>query len=171
MQYLRSQRPVFLLLMCALIAGAVGAAQAATATKASAGTDLTSAGVGVWSGGSGANGSPTSADIANWSSTSLGTGLTLGTAASWGGISVSGSSSASIDITGAGALTLGASGIAIASSAVDMSLGTPITLGANQSLEYWCQSHADNGGDHFGFVEDFDQGRSWDADQDQCFRC
>ena len=43
---LTNERRVFLLLICSLFAGAVGTGQAGTATKASSGTDLTSAGVG-----------------------------------------------------------------------------------------------------------------------------
>ena len=123
----------WLLVVMLLLAILMLPASAGTATKAGSGTDLTSAGVGAWSGGSGANGSPTSADVATWTSSSLGAGLTIGSASSWGSINVTGSSSASIAITGSGALTLGASGITIASSAVDMSIGNPITLGAPQT--------------------------------------
>ena len=106
--------------------------RAATATKAATGTDLTGATAGVWSGGSGANGSPTSADTATWVSTSLGAGLTLGSSESWGGISVSGALT-DISITGASAstLTLGTGGITLANN--NLTLNCPLSLGGNQS--------------------------------------
>jgi autotransporter-associated beta strand protein len=107
-------------------------ARAATATKAGTGTDLTGATAGVWSGGSGANGSPTNSDTATWISTSLGAGLTLGSPASWGGISVSGALTA-IDISGPGSLTLEAGGIDLGLSTVNLSLANPIALDASQT--------------------------------------
>ena len=113
-----------------LLAG--GMMQAATATKTGTGTDLTGAASGVWSGGSGTNGSPKSSDVAKWTSTSLGAGLTLGTSKSWGSITVTGALS-NIAISGAGTLTLGASGINMSTSTVSFAIGNPVTLGASQS--------------------------------------
>ncbi len=110
----------------------MGSVCAANATKTGAGTDLTGATAGVWSGGSGANGSPGSGDIALWNSASLGAGLTLGTSKSWGGISVSGALS-DIAITGAGTLTNGASGIDMSASTVNMAITNNLTLGASQT--------------------------------------
>ena len=106
--------------------------RAANATKAGAGTDLTGATAGVWSGGSGTNGSPGSGDIAAWNSDSLGAGLTLGTSESWGGISVSGALS-DIAITGSGTLTNGASGIDLSVSTVNMAITNSLALGASQT--------------------------------------
>ncbi len=100
-------------------------APAATVTKAPTGTDLTDGA--SWSGTA-----PTATDTATWTATSLGAGLTLGSAASWQGIAVSAAAS-NIDITGAGALTLGTGGIDFAGSAVDLTTGSPVTLGANQT--------------------------------------
>ena len=90
-----------------LLAAHVPSAHAATATKQASGTDLTGATPGVWSGGSGANGSPASADQAAWTNTSLGAGLTLVSSSAWNNIAVSGAVS-DIGISGAGTLTNGA---------------------------------------------------------------
>ena len=93
--------------------------------KGASGTDLTASG--NWTDST----EPGSSAIAAWNSSSLGTSLTLNSAESWGGISVSGAAS-NIGITGAGTLTLGASGINMSLAPVNLSIGTPITLGANQ---------------------------------------
>ena len=71
-------------------------------------------------------------DVATWASTSLGAGLTLGTSRSWSGISVASALSA-IGITGTGTLTIGSGGINMSSSTVNLTLGTPIALGASQT--------------------------------------
>lgn len=99
-------------------------AQAATVTKAAAGTDLTDGA--NWGGAA-----PTAADTAAWSGTSLGAGLTLGGAAAWQGITVTGAAS-NIDITGAGPLTLGTGGIDLSGATVNASVATPITLDGAQ---------------------------------------
>ncbi len=109
------------LLALALVTGT----QAAPITKAATGTDLTA-------GASWGGTAPGSGDVATWAGTSLGTGLTLATSSSWSGISVASAVSA-IDVTGAGTLTLGSDGIDMASSTVNLTLGTPIALGANQT--------------------------------------
>jgi autotransporter-associated beta strand protein len=109
------------LLALALVTGT----QATPITKAATGTDLTA-------GASWGGTAPGSGDIATWAGTSLGAGLTLGTSRSWSGISVASAASA-IDVTGAGTLTLGADGINMASSSVNLTMGTPIALGANQT--------------------------------------
>ena len=105
--------------------GYVTGSHAATITKAATGTDLTA-------GASWGGTAPGSGDVATWSSTSLGAGLTLGTSSSWGGISVASAASV-IAVAGAGTLTLGSGGIDMSASAVDLTLGTPIALGANQT--------------------------------------
>ncbi len=119
-------RPLMLAgVLTALLALAPSAAPAATIIKAATGTDLTA-------GASWGGTAPGSGDVATWTGSSLGAGLTLGTSSSWGGISVTSAVSA-IGVTGAGTLTLGSGGIGMPASAVDLSLGTPIALGANQS--------------------------------------
>lgn len=117
-----------LLVLCFL--GTTSNISAATATKQASGTDLTGVTVGVWSGGSGANGAPTSADTATWTSTSLGSGLTLGTSATWGAMTVSGAAGA-IDISGAGTLTLGTTAsqttvFTIASTGQNVTFNNPV---------------------------------------------
>ena len=104
----------------------VTGSQAATVTKAATGTDLTAGA--NWTGST----APGSGDVATWTSTSLGASLTLGSSTSWGGIGVTGALGG-IGVTGAGPLTLGTSGINMAFSTVDLTLGTPITLGASQT--------------------------------------
>ncbi len=99
--------------------------QAATVTKATTGTDLTA---GASWGGS----VPSGTDTATWTGASLGAGLTLGTSAAWQGIAVTGAAS-SIAITGSGPLTLGAGGIELTGSAVDLSMANGIVLAASQS--------------------------------------
>ena len=74
---------------------------------------------------------PRSTDTAYWTNTSLGAGLTLGSATTWGNMRVSGALT-DIGITGAGPLTL-ANGIDMSASTVNMSLATPVTLGASQT--------------------------------------
>jgi autotransporter-associated beta strand protein len=99
---------------------------AGTVTKAGSGTDLNDGA--SWGGGT----APGSADIATWNSGSLGAGLTLGSDSSWLGISISGALT-NVGITGAGTLTLGASGLSMPSSSVNLSLGNNVVLGASQS--------------------------------------
>ena len=104
---------------------ALPSAHAATRTKATTGTDLTLAA--SW------GTLPVSGDVAAWTSTSLGAGLTLPSALPATGslsISVTGALS-DIDITGLG--TLGCSGMDLSASAVNMSIGSPIALGASQT--------------------------------------
>ncbi len=106
---------------------ALHSAQATTRTKAATGTDLTLAA--SW------GTLPVTGDVAAWTSTSLGAGLTLPSALPATGslsISVTGALS-DIDITGAGPLTLGSSGMDLSASAVNMSIGIPIALGASQT--------------------------------------
>ena len=105
---------------------------AASAIKDGVGTDLGGNTVGVWTGGTGANGSPAAADTATWNSGSLGAGLKLEEAASWGGIRVS-AALTDIDISGAGLLTLGSSGVNLSDSTVNLALDVPVTLNANQT--------------------------------------
>lgn len=120
-----------LFLLITILITSLSSAWSATATKTGTGTDLTGATAGVWAGGSGPNGSPTSDDIATWTSASVGAGLTLDTDSAWGGINVSGALTA-IDIIGAGKVTLGAGGIDMGLSTVNLSLANPIALGASQ---------------------------------------
>ena len=108
------------------------AALAATAVKTGSGTDLDGNTAGVWTGGSGLNGSPAAADTATWDGGSLGAGLRLEGVSAWGGIRVS-AALTDIDIGGAGLLTLGSSGINLSGSTVNLALGVPVTLNANQT--------------------------------------
>ena len=102
------------------------AARAVVINKAATGTDLT---IGASWGGT----APGASDVATWNSSALGTGLTLGSSVSWGGINVLNAAS-DIGITGAGTLTLGASGIDLSASAVNLSITPALTsLGANQN--------------------------------------
>lgn len=130
----KSKKPIFRITTAlgffSLIVAA--GAQAATATKQPIGTDLTWNTAGVWSGGSGVNGSPGSGDVAAWVSTSLGAGLILTNPVAWGGISASGALT-DIGITGTSTLTNGSSGINISSSTVNFLLGTPVVLSASQT--------------------------------------
>jgi len=100
-------------------------AACAAIAKAATGTDLTVGG--SWTSG----GVPDSTNVATWVSSSLGAGLTLGTSASWSGLDVEGALS-DVAITGAGTLTLGANGIDMSASPVNVSLGNPLVLGDNQ---------------------------------------
>ena len=95
-------------------------------TKAATGTDLIAGA--SWTGST----APGSGDVATWAGTSLGASLTLGSSTSWGGIGVA-SALTAIGVTGAGPLTLGSGGIDMSSAAVDLTLGTPIALGASQT--------------------------------------
>ena len=106
------------------LALAPGLGRAALKTKAGTGTDLTA--VGSW------DALPGSGDVAAWANTSLCAGLTLPGNMSWSGLLVAGALT-DIDITGAGTLTSGASGIDLSASAVNLSLGTPVALAANQT--------------------------------------
>lgn len=112
--------PSFALALFTLVSGS----QAATVTKAATGTDLTAGA--SWTGST----APGSGDVATWASTSLGASLTLGAPTSWSGIGVAGALTA-VGVTGVGPLTLGADGINMAFSTVNLTLGTPIELGAS----------------------------------------
>ncbi len=101
-------------------------AKAGSIIKSASGTELSQGA--SWTGSV----TPGTNDIATWNSSSLGAGLTLTAAASWDGMSVSGALS-DIGITGAGPLTLGAGGIDMSVSTNNLSLGVPVTLGANQT--------------------------------------
>jgi autotransporter-associated beta strand protein len=95
-------------------------------TKSSSGSDLTS---GVsWTGGT----APGSANIATWNPDSLATPLTLNSPLSWAGFSLLGGVS-DVSISGNGPLTLGAAGIDMSASPVNLILNLPIVLGANQT--------------------------------------
>lgn len=111
--------------MFTLVLALATGSQATPITKSATGTDLTDSA--SWGGTV-----PGSGDVATWTSTSLGAGLTLASSRSWSGISVASALSA-IDVTGAGTLTLGADGINMASSTVNLTLGTPLILGASQT--------------------------------------
>jgi autotransporter-associated beta strand protein len=100
-------------------------AHAATVTKSATGTDLAD-------GASWGGTAPGSGDVATWTSTSLGASLTLDSNATWGGISITGALS-NIGITGAGTLTLGAGGIDISASAVNLTVANPLALDASQT--------------------------------------
>jgi autotransporter-associated beta strand protein len=101
-------------------------AHAAAVTKANTGTDLNDPA--SWIGGA----TPTWTDVATWSGTALGAGLTLASNTSWLGLSVAGAAS-EIGITGAGTLTLGAGGLNASLATVNLTLGIPIALVANQT--------------------------------------
>ena len=116
------QAIAFALALLSLVTGS----QAATITKAGTGTDLTAGA--SWTGST----APGSGDVASWAITSLGASLTLAGSASWSGINVVSAASA-IGVTGAGPLTLGSGGINMPFSTVNLTLGTPVVLGANQT--------------------------------------
>jgi autotransporter-associated beta strand protein len=99
--------------------------RAAPVTKSATGTDLTD-------GASWGGTAPGSGDIATWTGSSLGAGLTLGSSRSWSGIHVAGAASA-IGVTGAGTLALGLDGINMSAATVNLTLGTPLDLGASQT--------------------------------------
>jgi len=100
-------------------------ADAATITKSATGTDLAA-------GASWGGTVPGSGDIATWTSTSLGANLTLDTNTSWGGIAITGALT-NVGITGTGTLTLGAGGINISASTVNLTVASPIALAASQT--------------------------------------
>ena len=103
---------------------------AGNVTKFSSGTDLTAAG--SWAGGSGP--APTAADVAVWDTGSLGAGLTLNSGTpSWLGIMVDAGASDPINIGSGGTLTVGASGIDMSASAINATIGSDLTLGADQT--------------------------------------
>ena len=118
-------------LLCAVIAGAMTlitpAAFAGPIYKAASGTDLAA-------GASWTNGvAPGSADVATWLTGSLGGALTMSTAPSWSGIAMTAETADPvIAVPGSGAFTLGSSGIDLSSSANNLTINAPITLGANQ---------------------------------------
>ena len=93
--------------------------------KAATGTDLTVNA--TWTGGV----IPRPTDTAFWTNTSLGAGLTLGSATTWGNLRVAGALT-DIGITGPGPLTL-ANGIDMLASTVNLSIATPVALGAGQT--------------------------------------
>jgi len=120
------------LLLPVMLALGICSATAATAIKSGTGTDLTGVTTGVWSGGGGANGSPTNTDIATWNTSSLGAGLTLAASRPWAGISVS-SAATDIIISGAGTLTCGANGIDLSGALKNLAVNNPVAVGANQN--------------------------------------
>ena len=97
----------------------------AQVTKAATGTDLAA-------GASWGGTAPGSADVATWNSASLGTALTLDSNTSWGGIAITGALT-NIGITGAGTLTLGASGIDMSTSTVNLTAANNLVLDASQT--------------------------------------
>lgn len=103
-----------------------GSAQAAALTKADTGSDLNDPA--SWTEAA----TPTGNDVATWSGSALGAGLTLGIDTNWFGISVSGAAS-DIDISGSGALTLGVGGLDAALATVNITIGNPVVLGADQT--------------------------------------
>ncbi len=120
---------IALLSALVLVLAFAAMAGAAPITKAATGTNL-NASV-SWLG----NATPTSADVATWDSVtpSLGAGLTLGANTNWLGIDVQGGAS-DIAISGAGSLTLGTSGINIASGGVNLSLTNSRAFGASSTV-------------------------------------
>ena len=118
-----STRGIVAITLLAAAIFCVGSVQAVD--KAAVGTDL--AADASWTTGA----APTSSDTATWITGSLGPSLTLGAGQSWGGISISDATD-DIDITGAGTLTLGAGGMDLSASAVNLTIGNPIALGASQ---------------------------------------
>ena len=119
-------------LLCALSAVALtGAIQsslfAGPIYKAASGTDLAA-------GASWTNGvAPGSADVATWVSGSLGGSLTMSTGPTWGGIALTAATAdPTIAAPGSGVFTLGTSGIDLSSSANNLTINAPITLGASQ---------------------------------------
>ncbi|MEO5714831.1 MAG: autotransporter-associated beta strand repeat-containing protein [Luteolibacter sp.] len=96
---------------------------AATRSKAVTGTDLTLAG--SW------DVLPTAFDVATWDTGSLGTGLTLNSGTpSWLGIKVNAGATDPIVIGSGGTLALGTGGIDMSASAINLSIGSGLALGA-----------------------------------------
>ncbi len=112
-------------LVCAALFCGVGRAQ--DVVKSAGGTDLAD---GASWGGS----APGAGNTAVWDASSLGPGLSLVSNASWGGIRVANATGA-VSMTGAGELTVGAAGINLGASAVDMSIANAIVLGASQTWQ------------------------------------
>lgn len=119
-------------LLCALLGAALtGVMQqsslAGTINKAASGTDL-AAGA-SWTGGV----APGSGDVATWVTGSLGGALTMSTGPSWGGIAMTAATADPvIAAPGSGTFTLGSSGIDLSTSANNLTINAPITLGASQ---------------------------------------
>jgi autotransporter-associated beta strand protein len=114
-----------LLVLASITSLTSGLLQAEIITKLDTGIDL--AADSSWDGAA-----PTAADVALWSSNSLGAGLALQSTVYWDGISVA-DALTDIDLSGAGILGLGASGIDMSASLVNLSIATPILLDANQA--------------------------------------
>lgn len=108
------------LAMAAFFAG-----NAMAITKAATGTDLTAGA--SWTG----NSAPGSGDVATWITGSLGPGLTLASGQEWYGVAVT-NATAAVGITGVGTLTLGAGGMDLLASSVDLTIATPVALVATQ---------------------------------------
>lgn len=122
---LRRQFPALLLGMVSLLIAPLSV-RAGVVTKSDTGTDLNDPA--SWTGSA----TPTAADVATWSGTALGASLTLGANTNWLGINVAGAAS-DIDISGAGNLSLGANGVDASLTTVNLTLGVPLTLTANQT--------------------------------------
>lgn len=119
---IRLLSPTLMLPLVLTFSGEAGAA----INKETTGTDLTAGS--SWVGSS----APGSGDVATWVTGSLGGALTLGSAVSWQGIDIQ-AATAAITTSGAGTLTLGTSGIIVASAGQNLSLGNNVTVGANQN--------------------------------------
>jgi len=102
-----------------------GLARAEFVTKSNSGTDLADAA--SWDGSV-----PGTSDVAMWTTNSLGAGLTLQVPAYWGGMRVAGALS-DIDLSGWGWIVLGAGGIDMSDSVVNMSVANYIVLDTNQT--------------------------------------
>ena len=115
---------LFLFAAATLLVG--GSLRADIILKSSTGTDLAN-------GASWGGAAPGASDVADWTTNSLGSGLTLETAAYWNGISVANPLS-DIDISGySGVIALGAGGIDMSASTVNLSLEVPIILDTNEA--------------------------------------
>ncbi|MFM7182709.1 MAG: hypothetical protein ACKO2G_14760, partial [Verrucomicrobiales bacterium] len=110
-----------------VVAALVGNSFAAAINKDTDGTDLTD--TGSWVG----DVVPGSGDVATWVTGSLGGASTIATAQSWQGIDVQ-SATTAITTSGAGTLTLGTSGINIASGGVNLTLGMSRTFSASSNI-------------------------------------
>ncbi|MBL8891988.1 MAG: autotransporter-associated beta strand repeat-containing protein [Planctomycetaceae bacterium] len=117
-----------LALPVALAAIAIPSSAWSQINKETTGTDLT---VGAsWVGGV----APGSGDVATWASgTALGGALTMSSNQSWQGIDIQGATSA-VTTSGAGTLTIGTSGINVAASGVNLTLGNARTFGDTSSI-------------------------------------
>ena len=112
-------------ILCVL-AASVTTALGANIYKASTGTFLPV--TAAWTGGV----VPGASDIATWKTGSLGGGLKINAAVSWLGISIT-NATADITFSNAGPLTLGASGMDLSASLVNLTMSTPVILGASQT--------------------------------------